>query len=67
MNCPVCSKPSIVKDVRVGKKENKTRKRVCEKGHSFRSYELSEERYQELLDYERVLIKIQTVMKTYDE
>lgn len=37
------------------------------KGHAFRSYEISEERYQELLDYELLVSKIQKVLKTYDQ
>lgn len=67
MKCPICNKPSHVKEVRDTKNESRRRTRECSNGHSFRSYELSEERHAELLDYEKAFYKIQVVMQTYDE
>ncbi|WP_370222027.1 hypothetical protein [Cytobacillus sp.] len=67
MKCPICQSGSKVKDVREKRRESKTRKRVCENGHSFLSYEVSEERLAELLDYEKAFNKIQEVMEKYDQ
>jgi hypothetical protein len=67
MNCPICGQRSHVKDVRDRKSEAKSRQRVCLKGHTFRSYEISEERYQELLDLELLVVKMHRLLKTYDE
>lgn len=67
MDCPICGKHSTVKDVRQKRREARTRKRVCENGHFFLSYEISEERLLELLDYEKVYEKMQDLLKTYDK
>ncbi|MEK5390189.1 hypothetical protein NSQ59_07365 [Margalitia sp. FSL K6-0131] len=66
MKCPICNKQSKVFDVRHPKNESKRRSRICENGHTFRSYELSEERFQELLDYEKYYFKVQELSRTYD-
>jgi hypothetical protein len=66
MDCPICNKPSSVKDVRQRRRETRTRKRVCENGHSFLTYEITEERMAELLDYERAFEKMKEIMKKYE-
>lgn len=66
MKCPICQKQSKVFDVRQVKNESKRRSRVCENGHTFRSYELSDERFQELLDYEKLAIKMHDLLNAYD-
>jgi transcriptional regulator NrdR family protein len=63
MKCPVCNKPTLVKDVRERKNEAKMRRRVCPNGHAFRSYELSEERMTELLDYETIINRMRNILK----
>lgn len=67
MKCPICQSSSKVKDVRESRRDSKTRKRVCVKGHSFLSYEVSEERLAELLDFEKAFYKVQEVMEKYDQ
>ncbi|MBG9656082.1 hypothetical protein ACOSZF_21660 [Cytobacillus firmus] len=67
MKCPICQSSSKVKDVREKRRDSKTRKRVCEKGHSFLSYEVSEERLAELLDYEKAFFKMQELLEKYDQ
>lgn len=66
MNCAICNSKSMVKDVRNRKKENKMRRRECEKGHIFLSYEITEERMVELLDCETAFRKIQGVISDYE-
>lgn len=66
MLCTICSSKSKVKDVRLNKKENKMRRRECVKGHIFSSYEITEERMAELIDYETAMRKIQRVIEEYE-
>lgn len=65
MKCPYCRKPSKVLDVRERRREAKTRSRLCNNGHRFISYEITEERLAELLDFERAYEKMQTVVKEF--
>lgn len=60
MDCPVCNKHSKVYDVRQRKKA-RMRRRICPNGHSFLSYEVSEVRLNELLKYETLFLRIQTI------
>ncbi|CEG25995.1 NrdR family transcriptional regulator [Bacillus sp. B-jedd] len=67
MHCPVCGRSTRVKDVRELKHESKSRRRVCSSGHAFRTYEISDERYQELIDNEVLIGRMQKLLKVYDE
>lgn len=66
MKCPICNKPSRVLDVRERRREAKTRRRLCKNGHAFLSYEITEERLAELLDFERAYEKMQTVVREFE-
>ena len=64
MKCPICSAESIVKDVR-DRNDYRIRRRECKNGHFFSSYEIPDERMTELLNFEKTVKKVQSLIEEY--
>ncbi|MBT2696368.1 hypothetical protein J7E79_02815 [Bacillus sp. ISL-40] len=65
MNCHICDKSTKVYDVRQRKKA-RVRRRVCLAGHAFLTYEVNEDRFNELLKYETLFLRIQNIVEKED-